>query len=59
MARRPSGYFVREYGQELAIVNTRAQTVLLILLLALLFALPLLYLVMESRRKMISAAAKH
>ena len=41
MARRPSGYFVREYGQELAIVNTSAQTVLLIVLLALLFALPL------------------
>lgn len=41
MARRPSGYFVREYGQELAIVNTKAQAVLLILLLALLFALPL------------------
>ena len=41
MARRPPGYFVREYGQELAIVNTRAQTVLLVLLLGLLFALPL------------------
>jgi branched-chain amino acid transport system permease protein len=41
MAKRPSGYFVREYGQELAIVNTKEQTVLLVLLLALLFALPL------------------
>jgi len=41
MARRPSGYFVREYGQDLAIVNTRTQTVLMIILIAVLFACPL------------------
>ena len=41
MAIRPSGYLIEEYGQDLAIVNTRAQTVILILLLALVFALPL------------------
>ena len=41
MAKRPSGYFVEEFGQDLAIINTRTQTVLLILGLALLFALPL------------------
>lgn len=38
---RPSGFWVKEYGQDLAIVNTRTQIVLLILLLAILFASPL------------------
>lgn len=38
--RRPAGYFLREYGQDLAIVNTREQTVLLVLSLLLVFALP-------------------
>jgi len=38
---RPSGYFVRDYGQELAIVNTRPQMILLVLLLVLLYLCPL------------------
>ena len=41
MARRPAGYFVREYGQELAVVNTRTQSILLVLLLVLLYVCPL------------------
>ena len=38
---RPSGYFITDFGQELAIVNTRTQAVLLVILLAVVFTSPL------------------